>query len=217
MELAREKSFQCHRMLKKKIKFCREEQNKHLLLHDCTWLAKLNFRDLRLEFRLDIVISDLSEPGVDATTASWLSIDLRVEATPSSLLLFCFWNRAARSLSRFIFFSDFVLGAVIGFRFDGLGWKWTLSGWPRYAEKLTKVFPFIDSMMTRALVPDLQHLQNSLNVENKKASSLLFIVLDVVLSEPKTRHSETTRKRSGHLALTHYYTHYYFIKIRFFY
>ena len=35
MELAREKSFQCHRMLKKKIKFRREEQNKHLLLHDC--------------------------------------------------------------------------------------------------------------------------------------------------------------------------------------
>ena len=56
-------------------------------------------------------------------------------------------------------------------------------------------------MMTRALVPDLQHLQNSLNVENRKASSLLFIVLDVGLSEPKTRQSETTRKRGGHLAL----------------
>ena len=57
--------------------------------------------------------------------------------------------------------------------------------------------------MTRALVPDLQHLQNSLNVENRKASSLLFIVLvlDAGLSEPKIRHSETKRKRGGHLAL----------------
>ena len=52
-------------------------------------------------------------------------------------------------------------------------------------------------------MPDLQHLQNSLNVENRKASSLLFIVLvlDAGLSEPKIRHSETKRKRSGHLAL----------------
>ena len=59
-------------------------------------------------------------------------------------------------------------------------------------------------MMTRALVPDLQHLQNSLNVENRKASSLLFMVLDAGLSEPKIRHSETKRKRDGHLALVAY-------------
>ena len=58
-------------------------------------------------------------------------------------------------------------------------------------------------MMTRALVPDLQHLQNSLNVENRKASSLIFIVLDAGLSEPKNRHSETKRKRGGHLALNY--------------
>ena len=47
------------------------------------------------------------------------------------------------------------------FCFDGLGWKWTLSGWPRNVEKLTKVFPFADSMITWALVLDLHLLQNS--------------------------------------------------------
>ena len=36
MELAREKSFKCHLMLKNKSKFRRKEQNKHLLLHDCS-------------------------------------------------------------------------------------------------------------------------------------------------------------------------------------
>ena len=89
------------------------------------------------------------------------------------------------------------------FCFDGLGWKWTLSGWPRNVEKLTKVFPFADSMITWALVLDLHLLQNSLNVENSKASSLLFImlVLDAVLSEQKIHHSETKQKHSSYLAL----------------
>ena len=98
-----------------------------------------------------------SAPGEDVTIASGLSADSGAEAASFSFF-FLSWNRAARSLSRLIFFSDFFLCTFDGFRFVCQGLKWTSSGLPRYAEKLIKAFPFTDSMKRRALVPDLQHL-----------------------------------------------------------
>ena len=62
-------------------------------------------------------------------------------------------------------FADFFLGPYDGSRFSCLGLKWTSSGKPRNVEKGTKALPFTDSMKTRALVLDFQHLKNSLKVE----------------------------------------------------
>ena len=70
---------------------------------------------------------------------------------------------------------DFFFGFLFEYlRWDRFspGWKCIVSGWPKNAEKLTKAFPFTDSITSLNLLPDLQHLLNSTKVEKRKASSV---------------------------------------------
>ena len=124
-----------------------------------------------IESRPNVVVSN-SDTGVDVLTAS------RFYPLPEP----CSCNPDAGSILRFIFSLALHCHQIL------TRWPWLKVNVILMAEKRWEVTKALKGTPWRHeswWVPDLQHLQNSLKVDNRKASSLLFITIAVVLSEPK--------------------------------